>query len=122
LEFAKDKREIALPILGPTPASSYGQVVADDAVDYSSAKNLARPKTKIGRGTWEEKLFQTGIWDGQERLFPTRIPAVIENGKIKLKRTGRFSEIEWNALDSLIQNGYENGLREGTLELILPLR
>jgi hypothetical protein len=122
LEFAKDKREAALPISEPIPAGSYGQVVADDAVYFSSAKNLTSPKIKIGKGTWEEKLLQTGIWDGQERLFPTRIPAVILNGKLKLIRTGRFSENKWNALDSLIQNGYENELRQGTLELILPLR
>jgi hypothetical protein len=122
LEFAKDEREVALPISEPVQVGSYGQVVADDAVDYSSVKNLAAPKIKIGRGTWEEKLFQTGIWDGQERLFSTRIPAVIENGKLKLKRNGRFSESKWNTLDSLIQNGYENELRQGTLELVLPLR
>ena len=89
--------------------------------DLAAPKTLAAPK-KIGRGTWEEQLIHCGVWDGKENLFPTRIPATVVDGKLKLKRTPRFSDSKWNSLDSLIQNYSENDLRKGSIELLLPLR
>jgi hypothetical protein len=91
------------------------------ASDVSMPKTLSAPR-KIGKGTWEEQLLKCGIWDGKENLFPTRIPATVVDGKLKITRTNRFSESKWNSLDSLIQHYSENELRKGSIELLLPLR
>ena len=91
------------------------------ASDVSMAKTLSAPR-KIGKGTWEDQLLKCGVWDGKEKLFPTRIPATVVDGKLKISRTKRFSESKWNSLDSLIQNYSENELRKGSIELLLPLR
>jgi len=101
---------------------------ADDQDKNLVVSDLAAPMAasipkKIGSNSWESKLINSGIWDGKESLFSTKIAATLINGQLKLKRTNRFSENKWNSLDSLIQLNYsDNDLRKGYLDLILPLR
>ncbi len=127
-EESPTTESVAMGQVPPTQGSQREMITdADDQDKSLAASDVTMPKTlsaprKIGKGTWEDQLLKCGVWDGKENLFPTRIPATVVDGKLKITRTNRFSESKWNSLDSLIQNYSENELRKGSIELLLPLR
>lgn len=97
---------------------------APQAIEKQSNNTISGNQYKKLResSSWEKTLYETHVWDGNSPLQSVNIPVSVKDGKLMLKRTKRFTDTQWNTLDSLIAPFSENEIRKGCLLLTLPLR
>lgn len=133
-ESLKDKDEMATFSTTPEVSRNASPVTATQTDEVSvepipkmaqkemiTAQDQSNDKLRES-SSWEKSLYESGIWDGKSKLNQINIPVSVKNGKILIKRSKRFSDAQWNALDSLIAPFSENDIRKGCLLLTLPLR